>query len=91
MNMLEERSLKDGRVVSNTILKVDSFLNHQLDVAFIDALAEELYKRYADQKVTKILTIEASGIPLANAVGRYFGVPVIFGKKSKAGTMEEDL
>ena len=87
MNFLEERILKDGHVMSANILQVDSFLNHQLDIPFLDRLAEEFYKRYADEKVTKILTIESSGLPLACSVGRRFGVPVIFGKKSQSANM----
>ena len=73
MNFLEERILHDGIVKEGNVLKVDSFLNHQMDVSLLDQIGEELYRRFADANVTKILTIEASGIAIAYAAAKYFG------------------
>ena len=84
MNFLEERILKDGVIKPNNVLKVDSFLNHQMDIELMDRIGEEFYNRFKDQKVTKVLTIEASGIAIACSVARYFKVPVVFAKKSKS-------
>ena len=84
MNFLEERILKDGIIKEGNVLKVDSFLNHQMDVALMDEIGQEFYRRFADVPVTKILTIEASGIAIAYAVARCFGVPLVSLKKQKA-------
>ena len=84
MNFLEERILKDGIVKEGNVLKVDSFLNHQMDVRLFDQIGEEFKRRFADEKINKILTIEASGIGIACIVARHFDVPVIFAKKSKS-------
>ena len=91
MNFLEERILRDGVVKEGNVLKVDSFLNHQMDVALIDEIGKELYRRFGDRGVTKILTIEASGIALAFAAARYFNVPFVFAKKSKSVNIDGDV
>ena len=84
MNFLEERIQKDGIVKEGNILKVDSFLNHQMDVALFRQMGEEFQKRFAGKQINKILTIEASGIAIACIVAACFGVPVVFEKKSKS-------
>ena len=91
MNFLEERILKDGIVKQGNVLKVDSFLNHQMDIALMDKMGEEFYHRFADKKITKILTIEASGIAIACSVARCFNVPLVFAKKSKSVNIEGDM
>ena len=90
MNFLEERILKDGIVKEGNVLKVDDFLNHQMDVALLDEIGREFYRRFADVSVTKILTIEASGIAIAYATARCFGVPLVFAKKSKSINIDGD-
>ena len=80
MELLEKRILKDGKILPGNVLKVDSFLNHQIDVDLLDALGAEWKRLYADEKITKIATIEASGIGIACIAARHFGVPVIFAK-----------
>ena len=84
MNFLEERIVKDGIVKEGNILKVDSFLNHQMDVTLFQQMGEEFKRRFADKKINKILTIEASGIGIACIVASCFHVPVVFAKKSKS-------
>ena len=91
MNFLEERILKDGVVKEGNVLKVDSFLNHQMDVALLDQIGEEFHRRFADAKITKVLTIEASGIAIAYAVARCFGVPMVFAKKAKSINIDGDM
>ena len=91
MNFLEERIARDGVIKAGNILKVDSFLNHQMDVALIDEIGAELYRRFADAGVTKILTIEASGIALACAAARCFNVPMVFAKKSMSANIADDV
>jgi xanthine phosphoribosyltransferase len=91
MNFLEERILKDGVVKEGNVLKVDSFLNHQMDVALLDEIGEEFHRRFADSKITKVLTIEASGIAIAYAVARCFGVPMVFAKKAKSINIDGDM
>ena len=91
MNFLEERIVKDGVVKPGDVLKVDSFLNHQMDTALFHAMAEEFYTLYSDCGVNKILTIEASGIGLACIAGQVFGCPVLFAKKSKTRNLGGDL
>ncbi len=91
MNFLEERIIKDGIVKPGNVLKVDSFLNHQMDVELIDKIGEEFYRRFGHKKVTKVLTIEASGIAIACAVARCFKVPVVFAKKSKSINIDGDV
>lgn len=91
MNFLEERILKDGTVKPGNVLKVDNFLNHQMDCELIDKIGEEFYRRFKDRKITKILTIEASGIAIAYAVARCFNVPMVFAKKSKSINIDGDV
>ena len=91
MNFLEERIMRDGVVREGNVLKVDSFLNHQMDVSLLDEIGRAFYDRFAECGVTKILTIEASGIALAYAVAREFGVPFVFAKKSKSVNIDNDL
>ena len=91
MNFLEERILKDGIVKEGNVLKVDSFLNHQMDVSLLDEIGAEFHRRFADLKITKVLTIEASGIAIAYAVARCFGVPVVFAKKAKSINIDGDM
>ena len=91
MNFLEERILKDGIIKEGNVLKVDSFLNHQIDVPFISELGKEFYKLFGDRKVDKILTIEASGIGIACLTAVYFGVPVVFAKKSAGSNMDKEV
>lgn len=90
MNFLEERIQKDGIVREGNVLKVDSFLNHQIDIALLEQMGAEFKKRFAGKKVTKILTIEASGIGIACIVARYFNVPVLFAKKTQSVNIDGD-
>jgi xanthine phosphoribosyltransferase len=91
MNFLEERILKDGVVKEGNVLKVDSFLNHQMDIELMDEIGKEFHRRFADLHVTKILTIEASGIAIAYAVARCFGVPLVFAKKAKSINIDGEM
>ena len=90
MKALEERILKDGQVRPGHILKVDSFLNHQMDIPFINEIGKEFKRIFADRQVDKILTIEASGIGIACITAQYFGVPVVFAKKAKSINLDGD-
>jgi xanthine phosphoribosyltransferase len=91
MKLLEDRILSDGEVIGGKILKVSNFLNHQIDVAFLDELAKEWKARFADSKVTKILTIESSGIAIGASLARVFGVPLVFAKKHQSSNVNEDV
>ena len=91
MNFLEERILQDGIVKEGNVLKVDSFLNHQMDAALIDEIGTELYRRFKDLGITRVLTIEASGIALGYAAARAFHVPFVFAKKSKSVNIDGDV
>jgi len=91
MKLLEERIKADGQVRPGNILKVDSFLNHQLDVSLLEELGKEFYERFKDKGITRILTIEASGIALACCAAQYFHVPVVFAKKAKSKNLDGDL
>lgn len=91
MNFLEERIIKDGIVKEGNVLKVDSFLNHQMDIALFDEMGAEFKKRFADANINKIVTIEASGIGIACIVARHFNVPVVFAKKSKSINIDGDV
>ena len=91
MNFLEKRICEDGIVKKGNVLKVDSFLNHQMDVNLIDEIGKELYNRFKDKNITKILTIEASGIAMAFAAARYFNVPFVFAKKSKSVNIDNEI
>ncbi|MBQ5999198.1 MAG: xanthine phosphoribosyltransferase [Treponema sp.] len=90
MNFLEERIVKDGVIREGNVLKVDSFLNHQIDISLLEQIGAELKKRFAGKKITKILTIEASGIGIACIVARYFNVPVLFAKKTQSINIDGD-
>ena len=91
MNFLEERILKDGIVKKGNVLKVDSFLNHQMDISLFEQMGEEFRRRFEQEKIEKILTIEASGIGIACIVAKYFQVPVVFAKKAKSVNLEGEL
>lgn len=90
MNFLEKRIMQDGVVKPGHVLKVDSFLNHQMDVALLDEIAAEFKRRFEGLPINKILTIESSGIAIAVAVARVFGVPMVFAKKSKSVNIDGD-
>ena len=91
MQLLKDRILKDGIVKPGNILKVDSFLNHQMDITLINEIGKEFKRRFADCPITKILTIEASGIGIACVVAQYFDVPVLFAKKNKTKNIAGDV
>ena len=91
MNFLEERIAKDGIVKPGNVLKVDSFLNHQMDITLLEEIGREFHRRFADKPITKVLTIEASGIGIACFVAKEFGVPMVFAKKSKSVNIEGDV
>ncbi|MGN1349813.1 MAG: xanthine phosphoribosyltransferase [Anaerovoracaceae bacterium] len=92
MNFLEERILKDGVVKEGNVLKVDSFLNHQMDVSLFNQIGAELAKRFEGKKINKILTIEASGIGIASIVALHFNnAPVVYAKKSKSINLDGDM
>ena len=91
MNFLEERIQKDGIVREGNVLKVDSFLNHQMDIKLFDEMGAEFKRRFADANINKILTIEASGIGIACIVARHFDVPVVFAKKSKSINIDGEM
>jgi len=90
MNFLEERILKDGLVKPGNVLKVDSFLNHQMDIPLIDEIGREFKRRFGHKHITKVLTIESSGIAIAYAVAREFGVPMVFAKKTQSVNIDGD-
>lgn len=91
MNFLEERIQKDGVIKEGNVLKVDSFLNHQMDIALFERIGEEFKHRFAQEKIDKILTIEASGIGIACVAARYFQVPVVFAKKSESVNIDGEM
>lgn len=91
MNFLEERILKDGIVKSGNVLKVDSFLNHQMDIRLMEQIAQEFKRRFGHKTITKVLTIEASGIGIAAFVAKEFDVPLVFAKKSKSINIEGEM
>lgn len=92
MNCLEERILKDGVVKEGNVLKVDSFLNHQMDVALFDEMGAEYARRFSGKNINKILTIEASGIGIASVVARHFkNCPVVFAKKAKSINLDGEM
>ncbi len=90
MKLLKERIVKDGIVKKGNVLKVDSFLNHQMDINLLDEMGKEFKRRFEGKKITKILTVEASGIAIACAAAKYFDVPVVFAKKSKSINIDGD-
>jgi len=91
MKLLKERILKDGKVRSGNVLKVDSFLNHQMDIGLFEEIGKEFKRRFDDCSITKILTIESSGIGIACIAARYFGVPVVFAKKNTTKNIDGAL
>ena len=91
MNFLEERIMKDGVVKEGNVLKVDSFLNHRMDVELFDKMGEEYKKRFAGKNITMILTIEASGIGIAAVTALHFGVPVVFAKKTQSINLDGEM
>lgn len=91
MKLLEEKIINDGKIGEGDVLKVDSFLNHCMDVEFLAKLGEEFYRLYKDSNVTKILTIEASGIGIACLTAQYFKVPMVFAKKTKTVNIFSDV
>lgn len=91
MQLLEERILKDGKVFAGNVLKVDSFLNHQLDVELLDQMGLEMKKLFKDSDITKVLTIEASGIGVGCMVAKHFNCPLLFAKKSKTLNIKGDV
>ena len=91
MNLLKERIVKDGNTIGNDVVKVDMFLNHQIDVDLLNEIGKEFRKRFPSDKITKIITIEASGIGIACIVAQYFGVPVVFAKKGANRNVGDNL
>lgn len=91
LNLLQKKILTDGVIKPGNVLKVDSFLNHQIDVPFISELGKEFKNIFAHKKIDKILTIEASGIGIACLTAVYFGVPVVFAKKSAGSNMDTEV
>ena len=91
MQLLKDRIRKDGKIKAGNVLKVDSFLNHQMDIELFDQMGEEWARRFKDKKINKILTIEASGIGIACIVAKHFHVPVVFAKKSKSINLEGEM
>ena len=91
MNFLEERIVKDGIIKEGNVLKVDSFLNHQMDIELFNEIGKEFRRRFADKPINKILTIEASGIGIACIAAQHFGVPVVFAKKSQSINLEGEM
>jgi len=91
MNFLEERILKDGIIKPNNVLKVDSFLNHQMDISLMEEIGREFHRRFGDKHITKVLTIEASGIGIACFVAKEFGVPMVFAKKSHSINLDSEV
>lgn len=91
MQLLKDRIIKDGQLFPGNILKVDSFLNHQVDISLLNKIGEEFKNRFSDCEINKILTIEASGIGIACIVAQYFNCPVVFAKKSKSINISNDF
>lgn len=91
MELLKQRIIKDGKVKEGNVLKVDSFLNHQMDIKLFQEIGKEFKRRFEDADITKILTIEASGIGIACIAAQYFDVPVVFAKKSKTKNIAGDV
>lgn len=90
MKLLQDKIRREGKILHGTILKVDSFLNHQIDVELLNKIGEAFFDRFKDVKVDKILTIEASGIAIAVIAAQYFKVPVVFAKKSESKLTTDD-
>ena len=90
MKLLEEKIIKEGRVYPGKVLKVGAFLNHQIDVPFLTILGEEFHRRFENENITKILTVETSGIAVTYPVAQLFNVPLLFGKKNKTKNLSDD-
>lgn len=90
MELLKDKIIEEGRVLEGNILKVDSFLNHQLDIKLLNDIGKEFAKKFENQKITKILTAEVSGIAIAAIAGQYFNVPVVFAKKTESRNLDKD-
>lgn len=90
MKELKEKIKREGHAIGDDIVKVDNFLNHQIDVEFMDKIGEEFYRRFKDKRVDKILTIEASGIAIGMSVAKYFKVPLVFAKKNESKNLDKD-
>jgi len=90
MELLKKRILEEGRTVGEEILKVDSFLNHQIDISLYKEIGKEFYERFKDDNITKLLTIEASGIAVATIAALYFNVPVVFAKKTQSLNLDDN-
>lgn len=90
MKLLKERIRKDGTVKPGNVLKVDMFLNHQIDVGLLNEMGKEFHRLFGDREITKILTIEASGIAIASIAAQYFNVPVVFAKKAQSINLDGD-
>lgn len=91
MKLLKDRILKDGNALSENVLKVDSFLNHQIDAKLMKAVGEEFIERFNDTEITKVLTLESSGIAPSVMVGLQLDIPVVFGRKRQSLTLKDDL
>lgn len=91
MNFLEERIVKDGKIKPGNVLKVDSFLNHQMDISLMEEIGREFHRRFEGKNITKVLTIEASGIGIACFVAKEFGVPMVFAKKSHSINIDSEV
>lgn len=91
MELLKERIRKDGRIKDNHIIKVDGFLNHQIDIRLLDEIGKEFKRLFDGEKITKVITIEASGIAIACLVAKYFDVPIVFAKKSESKNIDGDV
>ena len=91
MNFLEQKILKDGVIKEGNVLKVDTFLNHQMDVGVIDEIGKTFYERFKDKNITRIVTIEASGIALGFVTAKYFNLPLVFAKKSKSINIDSNV
>ena len=91
MKLLEDRILKDGVIKEGGVVKVDSFLNHQMDISLINEIGREFARLFKGENITKILTVEASGIGIACITAQYFGVPVVFAKKSESKNLDGDI
>jgi xanthine phosphoribosyltransferase len=90
MQALKDRILKDGKGIGTEIVKVDSFLNHQIDVEFMNKIGQAFKERFKDVNITKILTIESSGIAIASIAAQYFNVPVVFAKKTSSRNLDQE-
>lgn len=91
MELLKEKILREGRVLSGNIIKVDSFLNHQIDPVLVREIGKEFCRRFGDRGVSKVLTVESSGIPVALMTGLEMSVPVVFAKKQKSANISETV